>query len=142
MSDKNEALEILINDFISTVESGTLFFEREFGTRDIRRLWHTKAIKRCGKVTGGVKYELHGIGCFIHLPKETVDFDYGPNGEINGFDIWRLYNFACDRPSKHKKYCDEETVEREFKEYVKLEKIKKMSAISNLYVLADSGDTD
>ena len=55
MSDQNEALEILINDFISTVESGTLVFEREFGTRDIRRLWHTKAIERCGTVTGGVK---------------------------------------------------------------------------------------
>ncbi|WP_434590577.1 hypothetical protein J3Q09_18750 [Pseudomonas sp. R4-83] len=137
MSEKNETLEILINDFISMVETSTLIFETKFGTRDIRRLWRTKAIKRCGRVTRGVKYELHGIGCRINLSTGTVDFDYGPNGEINGFDTWRLYNFACERPSKHRKYCDKETVEKEFDEYITLKKIKKMSAISNLYVWAD-----
>ncbi|WP_192564098.1 DUF6896 domain-containing protein [Pseudomonas gozinkensis] len=139
--DENTLKELII-DFLTKVDSGTRLLEEYFGVRDIRRFWHTKAIKRCGKVTGGVKYELHGIGCFIHLPKETVNFDYGPNGEINGFDIWRLYNFACDRPSKHKKYCDEEIVEKEFKEYINLNKIKKMSAISNLYVLTDLRDID
>ena len=142
MNDQNENLEILINDFISMVESSTLIFENKFGTRDIRRLWRTKAIKRCGKVTRGVNYELHGIGCLINLSTGSVDFDYGPNGEINGFDTWRLYNFARDRPSKHKKYCNKETIEKEFEEYINLKKIKKMSAISNLYVLADSKETD
>jgi len=139
--DEN-TLEDLITDFLTKVDSGTRLLEENFGTRDIRRLWHTKAIKRCGKITGGVRYELHGIGCFIHLPKETVDFDYGPNGEINGFDIWRLYNFACDRPPKHKKYCDKETVKKEFNEYINLNKIKKMSAISNLYILTKLRDID
>jgi hypothetical protein len=142
MSDQNETLDILINDFISMVESSTLIFERKFGTRDIRRLWRTKAIKRCGRVTRGVKYELHGIGCRINLSTGSVDFDYGPNGEINGFDTWRLYNFACERPSKHRKYCDKETIKKELKEYIELKKIKKMSDTSNLYVLADSKETD
>jgi hypothetical protein len=104
MSDQNETLETLINDFISTVESSTLSLELKFGTRDIRRLWYTKEIERCGRVTRGVKYQLHGIGCRINSSTGSVDFDYGPNGEINGFDTWRLYNFARDRPSKHKKY--------------------------------------
>lgn len=142
MSAQNETLEILINDFISMVESSTLILECKFGTRDIRRLWRTNAIKRCGKVARGVKYELHGIGCRINFSTGSVDFDYGPNGEINGFDTWRLYNFARERPSKHKKYCDEEIIKKELEEYIKLKKIKKMSAISNLYVLTDPKETD
>ncbi len=142
MSGQNETLDILINDFISMVESSTRIFELKFGTRDIRRLWRTNAIKRRGRVTRGAKYELHGIGCRINLSTGSVDFDYGPNGEINGFDAWRLYNFARERPSKHRKYCDEETIKKELKEYIELKKIKKMSGISNLYVLADSKETD
>ena len=140
MSD--QTLDALINDFIAMVETSTLIFEEKFGTRDIRRLWHTKAIKRRGRVTRGVKYELHGIGCRINLSTGSVVFDYGPNGEINGFDTWRLYNFARERPSKHKKYCDEEIIKKELEEYIKLKKIKKMSAISNLYVLTDPKETD
>ncbi len=142
MSEQSETLEILINDFIAMVESSTLVFERKFGTRDIRRLWRTKAIKRCGRVTRGVKYELHGIGCRINLSTGSVDFNYGPNGEINGFDVWRLYNFARERPSKYKKYCDKKNIEKELEEYINLKKIKKMSAISNLYVLTDSKEID
>ena len=142
MSEQSETLEILINDFIAMVESSTLVFERKFGTRDIRRLWRTKAIKRCGRVTRGVKYELHGIGCRINLSTGSVDFNYGPNGEINGFDVWRLYNFARERPSKYKKYCDKKIIEKELEEYINLKKIKKLSAISNLYVLADSKKID
>ncbi|QXI24492.1 MULTISPECIES: DUF6896 domain-containing protein [Pseudomonas] len=142
MSEQSETLEILINDFIAMVESSTLVFERKFGTRDIRRLWRTKAIKRCGRVTRGVKYELHGIGCRINLSTGSVDFNYGPNGEINGFDVWRLYNFARERPSKYKKYCDKKIIEKELEEYINLKKIKKLSAISNLYVLADSKEID
>jgi hypothetical protein len=142
MSEQSETLEILINDFISMVESSTLVFEKKFGTRDIRRLWRTEAIKRCGRVTRGVKYELHGIGCRINLSTGSVDFDYGPNGEINGFDVWRLYNFARERPSKYKKYCDKKNIEKELEEYINLKKIKKLSAISNLYVLADSKEID
>ncbi|MCV2220511.1 DUF6896 domain-containing protein [Pseudomonas mercuritolerans] len=142
MSEQSETLEILINDFIAMVESSTLVFEKKFGTRDIRRLWRTKAIKRCGRVTRGVKYELHGIGCRINLSTGSVDFNYGPNGEINGFDVWRLYNFARERPSKYKKYCDKKIIEKELEEYINLKKIKKLSAISNLYVLADSKEID
>ncbi|GLH19396.1 hypothetical protein BR1R3_21380 [Pseudomonas atacamensis] len=142
MSEQSETLEILINDFIAMVESSTLVFERKFGTRDIRRLWRTKAIKRCGRVTRGVKYELHGIGCRINLSTGSVDFNYGPNGEINGFDVWRLYNFARERPSKYKKYCDKKNIEKELEEYINLKKIKKMSAISNLYILTDSKEID
>lgn len=72
MSD--QTLDALINDFIAMVETSTLIFEEKFGTRDIRRLWHTKAIKRRGRVTRGVKYELHGIDCRIKFIDRNCRF--------------------------------------------------------------------
>jgi len=33
----------------------------------------------------------------LHLPSGSVDFDFGRAGQINGFDVWRLADFAGDR---------------------------------------------
>ncbi|WP_428839041.1 DUF6896 domain-containing protein [Pseudomonas trivialis] len=43
-----------------------------------------------------------------------VDFDYGPDGRLDGFDLWRLYMYACELPKKYKKYNDKDLLEREF----------------------------
>ena len=130
--DKN--LEDLINDFLSKVEIGTELLEKKFGTRNILRLWRSKQIERCGEITDGIQYELHGVGCAIHFPSESVDFDYGSNNRIDGFDVWRLYIYALDRPLTYEKYCDKKTLEKEFKELISLNRIEKMSINDNLYV--------
>ncbi|KAA8739103.1 hypothetical protein FE275_19240 [Pseudomonas koreensis] len=132
-NDKN--LEDLITDFLSKVESGTELLQKKFGTRNILRLWRSKQIERCGEITDEIQYELHGVGCAIHFPSESVDFDYGSDNRIDGFDVWRLYIYASDRPSKYKKYCDKKTIEKEFQEYIASGRIKKMSTSDNLYVL-------
>jgi hypothetical protein len=132
-ADKN--LEDLITDFLSKVESGTELLQKKFGTRNILRLWRSKQIERCGEITDEIQYELHGVGCAIHFPSESVDFDYGSNSRIDGFDAWRLYIFASDRPLIYEKYCDKKTLEKEFKELISLNRIEKMSINDNLYVL-------
>ena len=47
--------------------------------------------------------ELHGVGLYPHgygiklkIGPLTIDFDWGANGELDGFDGWRLYNFSID----------------------------------------------
>ncbi|KII31504.1 MULTISPECIES: DUF6896 domain-containing protein [Pseudomonas] len=132
-ADKN--LEDLITDFLSKVESGTELLQKKFGTRNILRLWRSKQIERCGEITDEIQYELHGVGCAIHFPSESVDFDYGSNSRIDGFDVWRLYIYASDRPLIYEKYCDKKTLEKEFKELISLNRIEKMSINDNLYVL-------
>ncbi|SEO38667.1 hypothetical protein [Pseudomonas sp. ok266] len=132
-ADKN--LENLITDFLSKVESGTELLQKKFGTRNILRLWRSKQIERCGEITDEIKYELHGVGCAIHFPSESVDFDYGSNSRIDGFDVWRLYIYASDRPHIYEKYCDKKTLEKEFKELISSNRIEKMSINDNLYVL-------
>ncbi|MDD1002881.1 DUF6896 domain-containing protein [Pseudomonas sp. TNT2022 ID642] len=133
IADKN--LENLITDFLSKVESGTELLQKKFGTRNILRLWRSKQIERCGEITDEIQYELHGVGCAIHFPSESVDFDYGSNSRIDGFDVWRLYIYALDRPLTYEKYCDKKTLEKEFKELISLNRIEKMSINDNLYVL-------
>jgi hypothetical protein len=132
-ADKN--LEDLITDFLSKVEIGTELLQKKFGTRNILRLWRSKQIERCGEITDEIQYELHGVGCAIHFPSESVDFDYGSNSRIDGFDVWRLYIYALDRPLIYEKYCDKKTLEKEFKEFISLNRIEKMSINDNLYVL-------
>ncbi|WP_446739719.1 DUF6896 domain-containing protein [Pseudomonas sp. TH15] len=99
------------------------------------RLWRSKKIERCGEIINGIQYELHGVGCAIHFPTESVDFDYGSNNRIDGFDAWRLYIYASDRPLKYKKYCDKKIVEKELNEYIASGRIEKMSPSDNLYIL-------
>lgn len=41
----------------------------------------------------GYKIRPHGIGLEINIDGVTVDFDFGLNGEFNGFDAWRLMEF-------------------------------------------------
>ncbi|MAZ86048.1 MAG: hypothetical protein CL693_00170 [Cellvibrionaceae bacterium] len=43
---------------------------------------------------GGYKVRPHGIGMEININGTRIDFDFGHEGEINGFDSWRLYNFV------------------------------------------------
>lgn len=131
--DKN--LEDLITDFLSKVDIGTELLQKKFGVRNILRLWRSKQIERCGEINHETQYELHGVGCAIHFPSESVDFDYGSGGRIDGFDVWRLYIYANDRPEQYKKFTNKKTLEVEFTKYISLNKIEKMSINDNLYVL-------
>jgi hypothetical protein len=38
----------------------------------------------------GVKIDVHGAGIEVAHPNFTIDYDYGPNGECDCFDAWRL----------------------------------------------------
>ena len=38
----------------------------------------------------GVKIDIHGAGIEVVHPEFTIDYDYGPNGECDCFDAWRL----------------------------------------------------
>ncbi|WP_416364935.1 DUF6896 domain-containing protein [Pseudomonas sp. NFX183] len=133
---KAHTLENLIAEYLEHVKKATDLLECSFGTKNILRLWRTNKIPRCGKVNGDVTYELHGIGCCVYLSEICIDFDYGPDGRVDGFDAWRLYMYACELPCKYKKYTDKESLEREFNEYLKKGKAKKIEgSTSNLYFI-------
>jgi hypothetical protein len=42
----------------------------------------------------GIEIYVHGYGIELVLPDVTIDFDWGDEGEPDGFDAWRLWNFV------------------------------------------------
>jgi len=135
MSERNLDLEQLIFDFLAKVEKSTALLEEKFGTRCILELWRTNKIERCGTIVGDITYELHGVGCAIYLPEACVDFDYGTDGRIDGFDVWRLYLLACELPQQYKKYTDKNVLKADFQNYIAAGFLEKMSGPTDyLYI--------
>lgn len=131
---KTKNLENLISEYLAHVKEATDLLEESFGTKNIINLWRSKKIPQRGPVTAGVSYEIHGIGCRVYLSKICIDFDYGPDGRVDGFDPWRLYTYACELPHKYKKYTNKEFLDCEFKKYLNKGTAKKIDgAMSNLY---------
>lgn len=56
--------------------------------------WVALDIPQIGELSGGIPYFKHGYGCAVHLPGAKVDFDFGLNGEIDGFNASRLIGYA------------------------------------------------
>lgn len=46
----------------------------------------------------GVAVYTHGYGIELIFDGLTIDFDWGEAGEPDGFDVWRLWNFARLNP--------------------------------------------
>lgn len=42
----------------------------------------------------GVPIHAHGYGIELKIDGLSIDFDWGPNGEPDTFDAWRLYYFS------------------------------------------------
>ncbi|MCL6358776.1 hypothetical protein EXT49_01765 [Pectobacterium polaris] len=56
--------------------------------------WIESDIPSSGELDGGVKYYKHGAGCRVELNSGSVDFDFGGQGEVGGFNSWWLTYFA------------------------------------------------
>ncbi|WP_455827497.1 DUF6896 domain-containing protein [Pseudomonas graminis] len=133
---KTQTLENLINEYLAQVKKATDLLEQRFGTKNILGLWRSRQIPRRGAITEDVTYELHGIGCSVYLSEICVDFDYGPNERVDGFDSWRLYMYACEVPHKYKEFTNKDFLDLEFCEYLKKGRAKKNTgSMSNLYFL-------
>lgn len=133
---QTHTLETLISEYLRHVDEATELLKRSFGTKNIHGLWRSNKIPQRGAVTDDVTYELHGIGCRVCLSGLYIDFDYGPDDRVDGFDLWRLYIYACELPQKYKKYTDKEYLAHELGEYLKLGKAKKIpGSMSNLYFI-------
>jgi len=85
----------LISGFLATVARRFAQLQREAGVAvpASSTAWATNGLKK-GTLSDGAVYSKHGVGCLIEAPEGGVDFDFGDHGEIDGFDAWRLLQFA------------------------------------------------
>jgi len=63
--------------------------------------WPPEEFPPTGTLSDGREYFCHGVGCAVRSQKgHSVDFDFGENGEIDGFDQSRLLAFIGSTPQK------------------------------------------
>ena len=56
--------------------------------------WAGLGVPQRGSTPDGINYFKHGYGVAMTDGKRKIDLDLGDKGEINGFDAWRLFDFA------------------------------------------------
>lgn len=95
-------LQSLISDFVATVARRFAQLQREIGVAApaSSTAWATNGLKK-GTLSDGAVYSKHGVGCLIEASAGGVDFDFGDRGEIDGFDAWRLVQFAEISNGRH-----------------------------------------
>lgn len=88
----------LIRDYQAKVHDAVVLMHRSGIRMPISSYAWTEAdIPQKGLLDGNIAYIKHGVGCTVYLSDGKVDFDFGRHGEINGFDLWRLFLFARER---------------------------------------------
>ena len=91
----------LIRDFRIAVAATVAQLQQELGEDDLLGGWRQHRYPQGGPLRDGAKYQFHGIGCCVTRNDLDVDFDFGTDGRIDGFDAWRLYRFAEQRPESY-----------------------------------------
>lgn len=56
--------------------------------------WACLDVPQSGVTFDGTQYFKHGYGIVMKDGNREIDLDLGEKGEINGFDAWRLFDFA------------------------------------------------
>lgn len=109
----------LIEDFQQTAKVVAEEFYNKYNRKDLLRAWHDKTIAQKGSLNDIVqKYAFHGAGLYAKLKGKEVDFDFGPDDRIDGFDAWRLKEFA-DSQKKYKDKWSSKSIESGLEELMK-----------------------
>ncbi|MBI1289406.1 MAG: hypothetical protein GC178_17705 [Flavobacteriales bacterium] len=107
----------LIEDFQAEVKFVAEQFYYTYGRKDLLKAWHDKTIPQTGQLNQVItQYAFHGAGLFAKLKDKEVDFDFGPNCRIDGFDAWRLRAFADSQTEKYQGFWTLEKLENELEQ--------------------------
>lgn len=87
---KKDVVVSLISDYMRDVRIINDLFAKKYQRKDLLRAWREKVIPQYGIIGDNIEYGFHGIGCCVVFPDREVDFDFGPENRIDGFDLWRL----------------------------------------------------
>ena len=89
----------LVSQYLNSARSLSQRLGEAFSQEDLLSGRRNKRIPRTGVAANGLEFSFHGIGCWISDGTFSVDFDFLPDGQIGGFDAWRLHVFSEDNPS-------------------------------------------
>ena len=84
----------LVNNYILKIELGINGFQKIIGEVYPIKAWRMNIIPQKGRIDESLSYEFHGIGCTFLLNDEyLVDFDFTPDKQHDGFNLWKLKEF-------------------------------------------------
>lgn len=81
------------------------------GCEDLLTARHSGRLAKDGTI-GGIEYSFHGVGCYGSVDGVEVDFDFGPSCRHDGFDAWRLWDFARQFPNVYPQFQNEKAVDK------------------------------
>ena len=91
---------VLIAAYLSAARRAVALLQVHFRTTALLEAIHKDRERREGAIDSTTTYSFHGVGCQVTMGETTVDFDFGPDGTVGGFDAWRLWLFA-ERDPRH-----------------------------------------
>jgi len=94
---------------------------REHRQLDDILAWRSCGLSRTGYLDSKHQHDyfFHGIGCRVGLgPELHIDWDFGHDGRMDGFDVWRLKLFLQERPELQR-VLPLDTLERSFDEAIR-----------------------
>ncbi len=116
-----EQLLKLIQEYQTRVrEAASLFQEYKGMKPSSLRCWRQAGLSKEGFIDPEqrVEYFFHGIGCCVKLPNGKVDWDFGHDGRLDGFDAWRLWCFADDGTDDFPEFKRKEILDAAFREAI------------------------
>ena len=135
---------MVVFEIIRCYQKEVAFFvelmKKEFSCDDVLSMRRSRKVDQKGELPGGYTYYFHGIGCEISYNNEEnwLDFDFGPGGRYDGFDKYRIKDYAehwRESPPQEWLDCD---VGKEFDKLVASGKIfSPENSPDNLYYFAD-----
>ena len=113
ITDAQRRLCVFIYQYIGCVRSiaGRLEADLNLDTHGLA-LWRSAGVRPVGRfgLDNEYGYSFHGTGCTTELGESSVDFEFGANGNIGGFDLWRLWLFAKSGTSEFPEYRDKSSL--------------------------------
>ncbi|MBA4239552.1 MAG: hypothetical protein C0448_02410 [Sphingobacteriaceae bacterium] len=116
----------LIIDFQNTAKIVAEKFYEKYGTKELLLAVNSdKTIPRQGSLGIIKDYSFHGCGLYAELNGVEIDFDFGDNNRVDGFDAWRLKHFAESKKSIYPNFVTEKAVQIELDKLTQLGQINK-----------------
>ncbi len=116
-----DELILLIEDYLFYVKTVAQIFSEEFDVEISEIIWErNKKIPFKGAIKHKkiIHYSFHGIGLAAKYKKKNIDFDFYFDGDkcnIDGFDSWRLRNFAENDGVKYSQFLIQSQIEEGLK---------------------------
>ncbi|HZI12183.1 MAG TPA: hypothetical protein VE153_17500 [Myxococcus sp.] len=89
----------LISEYVQATRALSQRLGAAFAQSSLLQGRRDKAIPRSGRTADGLVFNFHGAGCWISDGQLSVDFDFLPDGQVDGFDAWRLHVFTEENPA-------------------------------------------